>query len=154
MKLNRLISSFCTYRIELPELMQGAFFIGCCELHAVSALPDAWTYTRFAETVKPDDTVRLTIMGIFSSRPEAEGLQGSLVAVENVHVNKYSPRCEATAPRGTRGWKVRDKDNAMIYPSANVAARSIGVTSSAMSQHLAGKIPTLKGRTFERLVQE
>lgn len=44
--------------------------------------------------------------------------------------------------------KVKCLESGIIYESMSAAARSMGVTSSAMSSHLSGRIRSIKGRHF------
>jgi len=63
-------------------------------------------------------------------------------------------RALAIAPPPTpRGTPVRNIATGIRYPSAAEAAKVIGVTSAAMSQHLNAKLPHVKGQRFERINQ-
>jgi len=52
-----------------------------------------------------------------------------------------------------RGKPVRNVATGMRYPNATEAAKVIGVTTAAMSQHLNAKLPHVKGQRFERIAE-
>lgn len=52
---------------------------------------------------------------------------------------------------GDPGNIVQDTTTGIIYASQGQAARSIGVSASTMSKHIAGLIPDVKGHVFDKL---
>ena len=52
---------------------------------------------------------------------------------------------------GDPGNIIQDLTTGTIYASQNQAARELGVNAARISEHLAGKIPHVKGHTFEFL---
>ena len=52
---------------------------------------------------------------------------------------------------GDPGNIVQDTTTGIIYASQGQAARELGVSPSRISEHLAGKLPNVKGHTFTLL---
>lgn len=155
MTLSDIENAFVAYRVDVPSLEpRKPFFIGCCALSALSRLEDAWTYETFVNAVTPDAQINLTVLGVCADRAAAEAIQAVAVFADNVWINQNSARCEP--PRTGRVYTrvgVRDLNTGLQYENAAIAAKAIGVTRSAMSMHLSGKIDMLKGRRFERIKQ-
>lgn len=53
--------------------------------------------------------------------------------------------------RGHPGYLVQWVETGDVFPSQNHAAEVLGINPATMSQHLNGKVPHIKGKTFARL---
>lgn len=151
MKLNELITAHVVYRLKLPDVSPDTIFIGCCPLAELALMSDAPTYKMFVDRVSQTDRADVSVVSIHANQAEAQMVQSATAMIERAIINRDSDRCEAPTIRYSRGQPVKNLQSGVTYPSANQAAKAIGVTSSAMSQHLAGAIPRLKGCVFERV---
>lgn len=52
---------------------------------------------------------------------------------------------------GDPGNIIQDVESGTVYASQGQAARELGVTPTAISQHLSGKTPHVRGRRFTKL---
>jgi hypothetical protein len=53
--------------------------------------------------------------------------------------------------QGHPGFKVRCNETGVVFPSIHNAAKSMDMNPSQLSQHLQGKLPHVKGKTFTKL---
>jgi hypothetical protein len=53
--------------------------------------------------------------------------------------------------QGHPGFKVRCNETGVVFPSIHNAAKSMDMNPSQLSQHLQGKLPHVKDKTFTKL---
>lgn len=73
------------------------------------------------------------------------------VALWNSTINQTAVQITIDAP-GNSGNIIKDLTTGAIYPSQNTAAKALGVDAQTMSRHISGKLPNVKGHTFEKLI--
>lgn len=135
-------------------MMTGAGFtetiyIGICPFSELNNMPDAMSNSEFAKFVKPDDRLTICLSGLFETIGEAIAYRETMFAMNKPHCNRNGHHVENTATSKGRGVKCIETQQ--TYINAAKAARAMGVTNSAMSQHLSGAIPTICGYKFERI---
>lgn len=73
------------------------------------------------------------------------------VALFNSTINQTAVQVTIDAP-GNSGNVIKDLTTGAIYPSQNAAAKALGVDAQTLSRHISGKLPNVKGHTFEKLI--
>jgi hypothetical protein len=65
--------------------------------------------------------------------------------------NFYTTLIEIDAP-GNSGNVVKDLSTGAIYPSQKAAAKALDINRASIAKQMSGKIPDVKGHTFEKLI--
>lgn len=136
--------------IWCDEIWQSAY-IGHCAASEYSRLPDANRNSEVAIKISSTDHIQTTFIGVYHTEAEATAAKEALFAAM---VNK--PPCNANGTiilRGKRGHMtpIRNTTLNVTYPSMKAAAKALDVSLTAISKHVDGHMPTVRGCVLERL---
>lgn len=148
---NIVADTWVTYLHELLDPNTGEFkpfYAGACRLCDVFASPDAQKNSAWKEymNANPDAIYRIRVMNIE---------QTERFAASNILTLRkaFNPYCNAHGIFENRNSRVQCIETGIIYNSSAEACRALDLSSSALSNHLAGRtgFKTVKGYTFTRI---
>lgn len=136
--------AWCTYEVWAHDPDTGEaslIFINYTSLKDVVMLIDLNRNTRWQEMSKRGTWVTLKII--------ATGPRDEIRSHATAHLLAHNPRPECNTYGYALGGKRRIKcSNGVVYETQQAAAAALGISQSAISQQMRGRIAAVKGYTF------
>lgn len=140
---------WCVYEhsIHQADAPPATIFVGYCKLGELFMMREARTNSEWARiTDNGNVPVMITIIAMCSEQSEA-----NRAAMEHLSSLPSWPYCNANGYNLERATRQLRCSNGTIFQSQEDAAKVLGVSQSAISQHLRGKLKTVKGVTLAYL---
>lgn len=137
------------HRIILGDGSEKIAYIGMCQHSELFEYPDAKRNSEWVKFFTTGTLFKVNVLHIVKSVEEAEGL----LTFETL-CRPLMPYCNARGHPVTTAQIIKCS-NGITYPSANAAARSLGISQPALSRHLRGKsgYRSIKGLTFTYITE-
>lgn len=150
----KIESLYCVYSHEIPQLdpndvtkaISLTVWIGHCKYNEFLLSPDARRNSEWTKHVRNAMSVTVKVLSVHATAVEASNAAFALVRVQRPHCNVHGHQPSRVAP-------VECLDTGEIFETASAAALFYGMSQSAMSNHLRGRIgyKTVHGKTFRRV---
>ena len=140
-------SLFCVYEhsaIIRPGDPFETVFVGVCRLHELFTMREAFANTEW---------VRLTDNGAATVTIKIVAISNDVVEAQNfafMHLRSFPewPRCNKLGYNMHKTARTVVCSDGREFESQVAAAHAIGITPSAMSQHMRGQLKTVRGFRF------
>ena len=121
-------------------------YVGICKLREVMAFPDARANSEWKKYFTPETRVFMHI--VFTS-PDINECYNHRYKL----IKEHQPYCNMYGHSGIVSSRIACVETGQEFNTAAEACRTLGLNSSALSNHLNGKpgFKTVKGKTFTRL---
>lgn len=138
--------SWVVYRLfDADGIVQ---YIGHCRLSQMTSFPDARGHVMFAKVFPAGANLTLEVLSIYVDRLSAKN------AIWDYFKDNPRPLMNNMGVWQGGSVAVRCVETGEVFDSIHQCAKAHGLTTNALSRHLAGKIgfKSVKGKTYERAV--
>lgn len=140
---------WCVYEHSIkasdPTAPPKVIYINACKLNDVFRMSEAHNNSEWARLTTFNPLIMIRITAVTTDRAEA-----MKEAQKQIRSHNPMPDCNL------RGYNMFGRSNAILcsngkeYPNQLEAANALGLSQSAISQQLRGKLKSVKGYTFSK----